>query len=157
VEKTWSFEEVVRVRGSIPVWHRYTAGAAARSLAALKERGEFVGSRCPECDLVYWPARAFCERCFSSVTEEASLGPGAVLLARTVVHVGLDGSRLEEPVRVGLIALEGADGVLVWRLAPGAYEPGQPLRPVLRPPAERTGSLEDILYFEAEEAGEEHA
>ncbi len=152
MEKTWNFEEVVKVKGSIPVWHRYTAGAAARSFLALKERGEFLGSRCPECDLVYWPARAFCERCFGPAAEEARVGPGGVLLARTVVHRAPDGRRLEEPVRVGLIALEGADGLFIWKLAPGAYEPGQPVRPVLKPPEERTGSLEDILFFEVEGA-----
>jgi uncharacterized OB-fold protein len=137
--------------GSIPVSHRYTAGVAGeRFFGALRDRGAFLATRCPSCNLVYCPARTFCERCFAALDEELDVGPEGRLESFTVAHVGLDGP-LETPVIVGLVRLTGADTCLVHRVAagPGELRIGMAVEAVLKPAEARTGSLEDVEFFRA--------
>lgn len=150
-EKVTDPRRVHRWPGSMPVSHRYTAGVAGeRFFRALRERGVFLATRCAECGVTYCPARAFCERCLAALHDEIEVGPGGVLESFTVVYRGMDGEPLAEPAVLGLVRLDGADTCLVHRVAEGdeaALEIGQPVEAVLRPEAERTGGLGDILHF----------
>lgn len=146
-------EQVRLWPGTIPIAHRYTAGLAGeRFFRALADRGVFLGTRCRGCGIVYCPAAAFCERCLDALDAldaEVEVGPAGTLVSFTSVRIGLDGEHLAEPVVVGLIRLDGADGCLVHRVAAGAAGPtvGMRLEPVLRPLDERTGSLDDVEHF----------
>ncbi len=141
----------IRLRpGTIPVSHRYTAGVAGqRFFRALADRGVFLATRCAPCAVTYCPARAFCERCMAALHEEVEVGPEGTLASFTVVRLGLDGRRLAKPVTVGAIRLRGADTVLVHRVGgdPGSLAIGATVEPVLRDPARRTGSLDDVECF----------
>jgi uncharacterized OB-fold protein len=142
--------DVVAVPGTMPISHRYTAGLAGeRFFRALAGRGAFLATRCPACAVVYCPARAFCERCLAALDDECDVGPAGRVVTLTVVRVGLDGARLAEPVPVGVIRLDGADTCLVHRLTPAAAAlgPGAAVEPLLRPPGERTGCLDDVIAF----------
>jgi hypothetical protein len=68
----------------------------------------------------------------------------------TVLFKNLDGSKKEEPEIIALIHLDEADGGVVHRL--GECDPvdvhfGLAVEAVLKPEAEREGSIQDILYF----------
>ena len=136
--------------GSIPMSYRYTAGLAGeRFFRALAERGVFLATRCPRCSVVSCPPVAFCERCLGATEEELEVGPSATLESFTVVRIGFDGEPLAAPVVVGLIRLDGADTCLVHRVAgdPRAVAVGIEVVAVLRDPAARTGSLDDVEHF----------
>ena len=99
LEKVSRPGDVRRVSGSIPVRHRYTPGRAGEVfLTALRDGGVLLGSRCSRCDVVYAPARAFCERCFSQLSADAEVGPGGELVSFTIAFVGVDGAPLDVPV-----------------------------------------------------------
>jgi hypothetical protein len=152
--------QVLLFPGRMPVSHRYTAGLAGeRFFRALKERGVFLATRCDACGVTYCPARAFCERCLSSLLDrELEAGPAGTLESFTVVHVGLDGERLDPPVTIGLVRLDGADTLLAHRLGGAAGEPlggsgraglhiGMRVEAVFEEPARRRAHLDDVRCF----------
>ncbi|HMC08291.1 MAG TPA: Zn-ribbon domain-containing OB-fold protein [Actinomycetota bacterium] len=150
LEKPSSPEAIRLWRGSIPVSHRYTAGVAGeRFFRALADRGVFLATRCGACQVVYCPARAFCERCLAALEEELEVGPRGRLESFTIVRRGLDGRPLAAPVTVGLVRLDGADTVLVHRIGgdSGHLQIGITVEPVLRDASQRQGCLDDVEHF----------
>lgn len=144
-------DEIRRWPGTMPVRHRYTPGVGGEAFfAALRDRGVFLGSRCASCSYTYVPARLFCERCFAELAADTELGPGGTLVSFAIGFVGLEGEPLPEPLTVGLVRLDGADAVLLHRILPVGDEPleiGERVEAVLRPEAERAGSILDIEGF----------
>jgi hypothetical protein len=136
-------------RGELPVTSRYTAGLGGeRFLRALKDEGRIMGSRCPHCEVTYVPGRAFCERCLRPIGEWTDVGLVGDVQTFTLLFENVDGSRRADPAAVGFVAL--GDGGIVHYL--GDVKPedvyiGMPVEAVLRPPAERDGSILDIAYF----------
>ncbi|HEU5004258.1 MAG TPA: Zn-ribbon domain-containing OB-fold protein [Actinomycetota bacterium] len=138
------------VPGHLPIAHRYTAGLAGeRFFRALWERGIFLATHCPACGIVACPPAAFCPRCFAATDEEVEVGPGGRLESFTLVRRALDGSELGAPEAVGLVRLDGADTVLVHRLAPAGHPwaIGSAVEAVLADPADRKGGITDVAYF----------
>ncbi|MBI2236967.1 MAG: Zn-ribbon domain-containing OB-fold protein [Actinobacteria bacterium] len=151
-EKLTDPADVKRWEGSIPVRHRYTPGVAGEVFfAALRDRGVILGSRCEVCGYTYVPARMFCERCFAELSADAEVGPGGTLESFAVGFVGIEGEPLDAPITVGLIRLDGADAVLFHFVMDGSddrpLEIGQRVGAVLKPAAERVGSILDIAGF----------
>ncbi|MGH2682273.1 MAG: Zn-ribbon domain-containing OB-fold protein [Actinomycetota bacterium] len=149
LEKITDPRDVRLWEGQIPVAHRYTPGVAGEAFfRALKERGEFLGSRCESCGLTYCPARLFCERCFSQLEADTVVGPRGTLESFSVGYAGTEGEPLEEPVVLGLVRLDGADTVLVHFLVEmDTLEIGQRVEVALRPKGQRAGSILDIRGF----------
>jgi uncharacterized OB-fold protein len=148
-EKITDPKDVLLWEGEIPIRHRYTPGVAGEAFfTALKERGEFLASRCTSCSITYCPPRLFCERCFSGLEPDTQVGPRGVLESFTVGHVGVDGEPLDHPLMVGLVRLDGADTVLMHLLVD--YEDpviGDRVEAVLEPSGSRIGSILDIRGF----------
>lgn len=135
-------------RGSLPVTSRYTFGLAGEQFfRTLKDEGKIMGAHCPRCDRTYVPAVAFCERCLSELTEWVNMGLAGELLTFTLLFVDVDGQPLEDPELVGLVAF--GDGGLIHKLDVDldALEIGMTVKAVLKPKAQRTGSILDILHF----------
>ncbi|MGH2672165.1 MAG: Zn-ribbon domain-containing OB-fold protein [Actinomycetota bacterium] len=150
LEKIALPDEVRRWDGEFPVRHRYTPGVAGTAFfTALRDRGVLLGSRCEACSYTYVPARLFCERCFAELAADTEVGPGGALVSFTIGFVGLEGEPLEEPETIGLVRLDGADSVLMHRVldADEPLEIGERVEVVLRPDAERTGTILDIEGF----------
>jgi uncharacterized protein len=151
LEKIASPDEVRRWEGDLPVGHRYTPGVAgAAFFTALRDRGVLLGSRCANCDYTYVPARLFCERCFSELSADTEVGPGGELVSFTILFEGIEGEPLDLPEALGAVRLDGADAVLVHRALDLTDEPleiGQRVEVVIKPEAERTGSILDIEGF----------
>ncbi|HEV8572125.1 MAG TPA: Zn-ribbon domain-containing OB-fold protein [Actinomycetota bacterium] len=155
LEKISDPRDVRLWEGQIPVAHRYTPGVAGEAFfRALKERGEFLASRCESCGLTYCPARLFCERCFSRLDPDTVVGPRGRVESFTVGYVGVEGEPLDEPVVLGLVRLEGADTVLAhFLLDADTLEIGQVVEAVLKQKRYRTGSILDIKGFRPVPAG----
>jgi hypothetical protein len=150
-EKVARPDQVRRWPGDFPVAHRYTPGVAGEAfLTALRDRGAVLGSRCERCAYTYVPARLFCERCFAELAADVELGPGGTLVSFTIGFAGVEGDPLDRPLTLGLVRLDGADAVLLHHVLDRGDEPleiGERVEVVLRPAAERTGSILDILGF----------
>jgi len=135
-------------QGSLPVPSRYTYGLAGeRFFRALKDDGVILGSYCPNCDHTYVPATVFCERCLDELNDWDDMGLEGELHTFTVLFVGYDGEPLETPEVVGLVSF--GDGGIVHRVDadPDELFIGMPMRAVLKPAAERVGSILDIEGF----------
>lgn len=150
-EKVARPDAVRRWEGEFPVRHRYTPGVAGEVFfTALRDRGVLLGSKCEECDYVYVPARLFCERCFAELAADTEVGPNGELTSFTIVFEGVDGEPLEGAQTLGLVRLDGADAVLLHRVLETGDEPleiGERVEVVLKPEADRTGSILDIEGF----------
>jgi uncharacterized OB-fold protein len=139
--------------GDIPLQSFYTAGTDGQVFfKALKDRGKLVGTRCAACEQVYVPARSFCERCLSELTEKVNVGPEGTLKSFTFCYIDHDGKRLAQPLALGLAQLDGATTLFLHRLL-GATEPsdlsiGGRVRILLKPKAARKGSILDIEGFQ---------
>lgn len=139
-------------RGEIPLESLYTAGLGGQIfLEALKERGELVGTRCGRCKQVYVPARIFCEQCFAELSEPVSAKPEGILISFTFSYLDHDGRRLEKPLALATVQLEGATTVLLHRLLgvtdPAGVRIGARVRAVVKPKPKRIGSILDIEGF----------
>jgi uncharacterized OB-fold protein len=135
--------------GELPLRSRYTVGIAGeRFFRALKDKGQILGSRCPRCDVVYVPGRAFCERCLHGLEEWMDVGTRGEVDTFTILHANPDGSFRATPEVIAFVRL--GDGGLVHLLgdvAPEDVTIGMRVEAVLRPPTERQGSIRDIAYF----------
>jgi len=151
LDKVTQVGQTKPLHGEIPVYAQYTFGIAGeRFFREIKDKGRIMGTKCSKCDLVYVPARIYCEQCFGELTEWLEIPGRGVLHSFTVSHVDLDGNRLKEPIVVGLVKFDGVYGGIVHRI--GGVEPGQvnigmPVEIVLKPKTRRTGSILDIDCF----------
>ena len=136
----------------IPIQSLYSAGVGGQIFfTALKTGGELMGTRCAPCSQVYLPARLFCERCFAELTERVVVGPEGVIKSFTIAYVDPDSERLQQPVALALVQLDGATTVLLHTLL-GVSEAsriaiGDRVSIVLKPETERSGSMLDIEGF----------
>ena len=138
--------------GEIPIQNRYTVGTGGEIFfRALKEHGKLIGTRCPTCNQVYAPARSFCERCFSKLTEEVEVGPKGTLVSYTFCYFDRDRQPLNPPLPLALVQLEGATTVMLhYLLDPPSAENttiGSTVEAVIKPAENRTGSILDIEGF----------
>jgi uncharacterized OB-fold protein len=151
LEKIARPDEIRRWEGEFPVRHRYTPGVAGEAFfTGLRERGVLLGSRCASCDYTYVPARMFCERCFSELSVDTEVGPGGELVSFTILFEGIEGEPLDLPQVISAVRLDGADAVLIHRMLDLTDEPleiGERVEAVMKPAAQRTGSILDIEGF----------
>jgi uncharacterized OB-fold protein len=125
-----------------------------RMFDELSTSRRILGVRCPSCESVLVPPRAYCDVCFVRTAEWVDVADTGVLQAFSVIHLEFVGQKRKPPYVYAEIVLDGSstrlihtiDGIspdeAVERLAPGAR-----VRAVWGdgPP---TGSLEDIDHFE---------
>jgi uncharacterized protein len=151
LERITDPSRVRRWEGGLPVAHRYTPGVAGEAFfTALRDRGVFLGSRCESCGYTYAPARLFCERCFSELAADTELGPGGTIRSFTIAFLDADERPLERPVTYALVQLDRADALFLHRIVDEGEHPieiGAPVELVVRPQAERTGSILDVDGF----------
>jgi uncharacterized OB-fold protein len=141
------------IEDDLPFHSLYTVGIAGeRFFRALKDEGKILGTHCTACDVMYVPGRLYCERCFTHLDDDSWFDAGTLGTVHTftVIHIGLDGTRLEAPRIMAFIEVGDTDGGLVHYL--GEIDPesvfiGLTVEAVFKPSNARTGSITDILYF----------
>lgn len=149
--------EVRTWEGEIPIFSRYTVGIAGeRFFREIKDYGRFWAARCPHCDVVYFPPRLYCERCFAHLEDWVEVPTTGRVHTFTVVHLDLDGNLLPKPRILAFVQIDGTDGGLVHDL--GEVEPeevciGMCVEAVFREKDQRRGSITDILYFRPVRSG----
>ncbi len=137
--------------GEIPVNYQYTLGIAGdRFFSTLKEKGDFIASKCPDCGRLFVPPSLFCEECFVEIKEYVSVGLEGELYSFTESHYDFQGKKLDKPQLMGLVKFKGCAGGIINKLNVMYAEAriGMRVKAVLKPAGKRTGSVDDIVGFE---------
>ncbi|MCX7959442.1 MAG: Zn-ribbon domain-containing OB-fold protein [Deltaproteobacteria bacterium] len=135
--------------GQIPVNYVYTLGIAGDEFfRAIRDKGYFIASKC-SCGKKYIPAQMYCDECFGECNEYEKVGTEGELYSYTECYYDYQGKRYEEPHLIGLIKFKGYEGGIIHRLniSRDEIKIGMKVEAVFKPQKQRTGSIEDILYF----------
>jgi len=137
--------------GQVPVNYVYTYGLGLEKFfRAIKDTGEFLASRCPECGAVYFPCRVFCEQCFAAIPRTFKVPGTGTVFSFTLCHLGMKGESKKKPDAVGLIEMDGAEGakfVHLLDVKPENLKIGMKVKAVLKPKKDRRGEIFDIKGF----------
>ncbi len=94
--------------GEWKIHYDYAVGeTATQFFLRLRDQGKIAGKKCPSCQGVLVPPRAFCERCFVQTEEWVDVGPEGTIEAFTIVYEPFDGLP-EPPYAVAYVTLDGA-------------------------------------------------
>ena len=130
-----------------------TGVAVGRFLEHLKE-GRIAGRRCNRCQRVLIPPRMFCERCFRPTDAWQLVEDTGTVNTHSASHIRWDASRIDTPILVAVIDIDGSDGGFLHYLnevRPEDVKIGMRVKAVWKPAAEREGSILDIRYFKPEQ------
>ncbi len=117
----------------------FAVGAtASRFYQALRDEKVIYGTSCEACSKVIVPARSYCPTCNGAMA-------GWVKLPDTGTLLGWSEPENDGDSFVALIKLEGADNLLVHKLADN--DPVMGIQVKAQWQEQRTGSLSDIEYF----------
>ena len=139
-------------KGNIPLASRYTAGVAGdKFFKAIRDEGKLLGTYCEKCKVTYVPAKLFCERCFMDLSNSwKEVGDSGRVYSFTVVHLDMDGNKLNPPQIVGIIEMDSGQARMVHLLGevlPEHVKVGRRVKAVWKPQPERQGKITDIKYF----------
>lgn len=154
--KDLSEGRVIYTEDSLEVWYRWSLGKyLGKYLEGLK-KGKILGRRCRACGRIYVPPREVCQYCFRVTDEWVDVGDVGRVNTAVVSYIAADRGRMDKPLIIAVIELEGAtDGIGILHKL-GEVEPeevinrkifGRRVKAVWKPEDERTGSVNDILYF----------
>jgi len=96
-------------------WHihyDYSAGPVVGHFLRGLADGRIEGRRCPGCQMVWLPPRAYCERCFVPTDAWVPVGPEGALEAFTIVGQKFE-NLPDPPYVIAFCRLDGADTALV--------------------------------------------
>ncbi len=94
--------------GQWNIHYDYAVGDTARQFFTdLRDHARIMGRRCPGCQAVLVPPRAYCERCFVKTTDWVEVGPLGTIEAFTIVYEPFDGLP-RPPYVVAYVTLDGA-------------------------------------------------
>jgi hypothetical protein len=130
----------------------WSAGEAmSRFLAELKE-GRLIARTCRGCSRTLFPPRMFCEECFRPTDAWAYVKDTGTIETFSISYIDLDARRIEEPIYVGVVSVDGASprmGLMHFfgDVTPETIKIGMRVKAVWRAPEDRTGSVLDIRYW----------
>ncbi len=132
--------------------YAWSAGESiGRFLEELKE-GHLIGRKCDEDGTVFFPPRSFCQEHFVRAGEFVRLKNTGKVETYSVSYLDTDARRLEDPIYVGVISIDGAAEGMGFMHFLGELEEkdlaiGMRVKAVWKPKKEREGSVTDIRYF----------
>ena len=130
---------------------RYYAGqAGSRFYRALRDEKKILASPCAGCNLVYWPPRTTCGRCFAALKVEdmVAVGPQGSVETFTRVAYAEPVHPVPAPFCYVVVKLDGADTGMTHFLTGidfAAVHVGLRVEAVFA--EERRGDILDILFF----------
>jgi len=108
-----SSSDLITIQGRWGFAYTYFAGeVATRFFHELKANRRIMGSRCPACQRLLVPARAFCDACMERTTDWESVGPQGTLETFTIITTAFPGLP-EPPIVMAYVTLDGADTALI--------------------------------------------
>ncbi len=152
-------KEVTHEEWAPAVKYAWSCGEAmSRFLNELK-KGKLIGRKCHKCKRVIFPPKMFCEFCFRPTDEWVYLPDTGTVMTYSLSYLDKHARRIEEPILVGVIAIDGASenmGIMHYfsEMDPDDLDFGLKVKAVWKPEKEREGAVTDIKYFKPVE-GEE--
>ncbi|OQX83295.1 MAG: hypothetical protein B6D63_06490 [Candidatus Latescibacteria bacterium 4484_7] len=135
----------------IPVNYVYTYGLAGeRFFRAIKDKGTFLATYCPHCEISFVPPKAYCDHCFAKLDRYVDVGTVGFVETFTISYENMDGSRKKEPTVLAMVRIDGTDGGLIHYITGIEVEDiaiGMPVEAIFKPKSKRVGSIEDIVGF----------
>ncbi|MFO8010716.1 MAG: Zn-ribbon domain-containing OB-fold protein [Dehalococcoidia bacterium] len=137
--------------GQLYIPNTYSAGAVgSRFLINLRDKGKIMGTRCPECNRVWVPARSICKDCFGQLKQWVEVSDKGTVISYAIEHESKPIQPTETPIIYAIIQLDGADNGFAHML--GEVEPeqlriGMRVEALFKPKGDRSGSILDIKYF----------
>ncbi len=129
-----------------PYWSKY--------LAEMRDNKRFMGTKCPNCGMVYIPPRKACGRCYREMNEWVECGPDGILKGFTVVRFPYidpnNGFLMKVPFTAVWINLDGSDTRMMHfcdELDEMKLEVGMRMRPVWADKPRPT-SIHSVDHFE---------
>lgn len=153
------YEKVTSVKYRPRAKFAWSAGEAmSRFLTELKE-GRLIARTCRQCKRVLFPPRMFCEECFRPTDAWTYVKDTGTIETYSVSYIDLDAKRIEEPVYVGVVSVDGASpkmGIMHYfgDVTPETIKIGMRVKAVWKPAHEREGSVLDIRYWRPLKEGE---
>lgn len=154
-----AFERATQTRWRPNAKYAWSAGEAmSRFLRELQE-GRLVARECRRCGRVLFPPRMFCELCFRPTDAWRRIEDTGTIETFSISYIDQDARRIQEPVFVGVVSLDGASpgmGIMHY-FGEIPRDPGQEhgwgirigmrVKAVWKPAGERVGSILDIRHF----------
>jgi hypothetical protein len=142
-------EEVLVAERDFDSIFSYTAGTTrSRFLTEIRDHKKIVGTKCPNCNTVWVPARSICVKCFGNLKEFVEVGNTGKVTTYSVINTFQKFYLFKPPFILGIIQLDGADTGLVHFIGdvdPKDLKIGMRVQAVFS--EERIGSILDIRYF----------
>ncbi len=131
--------------------YRWSTGAAVGRFLAELKNGKIVGRKCDKCKRVLVPPRMFCERDFIQTSKWVYVQDAGIVDTYSISYIAADASRLEKPLIVAVIRLDGTGEAGILHIL-GGIEPkdvmiGMRVKAVWKPKRRRVGAITDIRYF----------
>lgn len=127
----------------------YTAGIVrSKFLTEIRDNKKIIGTKCPNCDIIWVPARSTCMKCFGSLKEFVEVGNVGIVTTYSVINEFQEYYPMKPPFVLGIIQLEGASTGLVHFIGevnPNELKIGMKVNAVFN--KKRIGSILDIKYF----------
>jgi len=137
--------------GNIPVNYVYTYGLAGEKFfRAIKDKGTFLATYCPHCDISFVPPKIYCDRCFEQLEKFIDVGTVGYVETFTLSFENMDGSKKTEPKIVAMVRIGDTDGGLIHYLTDVSIDEvgiGMAVEAVFKPKAKRKGAIDDIVGF----------
>ena len=151
---------VPTVKARPKVKFAWSAGVAiGKFLEELKE-GRIVASTCGKCGRIMVPPRVYCELCFKPTDGYKYVKDTGTINTYSISYLAADASRLQEPIIVAIIDLDGASqGMGIIHILEEVDQKDvkfeMKVRAVWKPREERVGAITDIKYFKPLKEGKE--
>ena len=150
-EKTTNHKALRHWKGDMEADYIYTTGIAGdKFFKEIKESAKIKGTKCKNCKIVYVPPRMYCEQCFEKLDEWLDVSDKGTVHTYTICNMDLDGSKMDKPVIMAVIKLDGIHGGIIHRLGevnPEDVKIGMKVQAIFKNREEREGSILDIKYF----------
>ena len=146
------YETVTSVKYRPNAEFAWSAGEAMSRFLAELQRGRLIARTCRRCKRTLFPPRMFCEECFRPTDAWTYVQDTGTIETYSVSYIDLDARRIEEPVFVGVVSVDGASpkmGIMHYfgGVTPETIRIGMRVKAVWRPPEERVGSVLDIRFW----------
>ena len=148
-------EELIVLKQVLSISQRFATGPVmGKFLNALKEK-KILANKCPKCNRLQLPPREVCAECHVRATDWVEVGPEGIVATPDITHYASPdprtGESRETPYISAHFLLEGCkDHETFWHELRasdiGRVKKGARVRPVWND--KRTGTVNDILYFE---------
>lgn len=136
----------------------WDTGIAIKSYLAAFKDGKILGGFCNTCRKTVVPPRTVCEWCFKPMVDYVELQDTGSVNTFSICYVTWDVKRIKKPEIPAVIDIDGASplhGIMhkLGEVDPDKVKIGMHVKAVWKSPAEREGSITDILYFKPVEEG----